>query len=52
MRADSIELLVLRRDGKWFLLVSVDLPDEAHIPTTDFIGVDLTVYRVTTIQRW
>ncbi len=33
--------LVLRKDGKWFLLVSVDVPDGTPIPTTDFIGVDL-----------
>ncbi len=33
--------LVLRKDGKWFLLVSVDVPDGTSIPTTDFVGVDL-----------
>ena len=33
--------LVLRKDGKWFLLVSVDVPDGTPIPTTDFVGVDL-----------
>ena len=33
--------LVLRKDGKWFLLVSVNVPDGTPIPTTDFIGVDL-----------
>ena len=33
--------LVLRKDGKWFLLVCVDVPDGTPIPTTDFIGVDL-----------
>lgn len=38
--------LVLRRDGKWFLLVTVDLPDSAPIPTTDFIGVDLGVTNI------
>ena len=32
--------LVLRKDGKWFLLVSVDVPDGTLIPATDFIGVD------------
>ena len=34
---------MLRKDGKWFLLVSVDVPDGTPIPTTDFIGVDLGV---------
>lgn len=33
--------LVLREDGNWFLLVTVDLPEGAPIPTTDFTGVDL-----------
>ncbi|MYF16964.1 MAG: IS200/IS605 family element transposase accessory protein TnpB [Gemmatimonadetes bacterium] len=33
--------LVLRKDGKWFLLVCVDIPDGTLIPVTDFIGVDL-----------
>lgn len=33
--------LVLRKDSKWFLLVSVDVPDGTPIPVTDFIGVDL-----------
>ena len=35
--------LVRRKDGKWFLLVTVDLPDGAKPPTTDFLGVDLGV---------
>ena len=30
--------LVLRSDGKWFLLVTVDVPDGTPIPVTDFIG--------------
>lgn len=38
--------LVLRKDGKWFLLVTVDLPDGTKAPTTDFIGVDLGVARI------
>jgi putative transposase len=33
--------LVLRRDGKWFLLVTVDLPESTPTPTSDFLGVDL-----------
>ena len=35
--------LVRRNDGKWFLLVTVDLPDGSKPPTTDFLGVDLGV---------
>lgn len=38
--------LVLRKDGKWFLLVTVDVPDGTPIPTTDFIGVDLGVTNI------
>jgi IS605 OrfB family transposase len=33
--------LVRRKDGRWFLLVSVDVPDGTPTPTTDFLGVDL-----------
>ena len=40
--------LVLRRDGKWFLLVTVDVPDGTRLPTTDFIGVDLGVVNLAT----
>jgi IS605 OrfB family transposase len=40
--------LVLREDGKWFLLVTVELPEAAPIPTTDFIGVDLGVKNLAT----
>ncbi len=35
--------LLRRKDGKWFLLVSVEAPDGAPIPSTDFIGVDFGV---------
>jgi IS605 OrfB family transposase len=38
--------LVLRRDGKWFLLVTVDVPDGTPIPPSDFIGVDLGVENI------
>lgn len=38
--------LVRRRDGKWFLLVTVDLPDGTKSPTTDFLGVDLGVANI------
>ena len=40
--------LVLRKDGKWFFLVSVDVPDRTPTPTTDFIGVDLGVVNLAT----
>jgi len=40
--------LVLRKDGHWFLLCSVDLPDKATLPATDFIGVDLGVTNIAT----
>jgi IS605 OrfB family transposase len=35
--------LLRRKDGKWFLLVTVDAPDVAPRPSTDFIGVDFGV---------
>ncbi len=34
---------MLRSDGKWFLLVTVDLPDGTATPATDFLGVDLGI---------
>ncbi len=40
--------LVRRKDGKWFLLVTVDLPEKAPMPTTDFIGVDFGVVNLAT----
>src|SRR5262245_17260678 len=40
--------LVRRKDGKWFLLVTVDLPDGTPQPATDFIGVDLGVENIAT----
>jgi len=40
--------LVRRKDGKWFLLVTVDLPEKTKIPATDFIGVDLGVVNIAT----
>src|SRR5574341_1535037 len=40
--------LVLRDDGRWFLLVVVKLPDHAPLPITDFIGVDLGVVNLAT----
>lgn len=42
--------LVLRHDGKWFLLVTVDVPEAAPIPTTDFMGVDFGVVNVATTE--
>jgi putative transposase len=35
--------LVRRKDGKWFLLVSVEAPDGKPVDSTDFIGVDFGV---------
>jgi IS605 OrfB family transposase len=40
--------LVLREDGKWFLLVTVDVPAGTPIPATDFIGVDLGIANIAT----
>jgi IS605 OrfB family transposase len=40
--------LRLRHDGKWFLLVTVDVPEGTAIPVTDFIGVDLGVTDIAT----
>lgn len=40
--------LVLRKDGKWFLLVTVDIPEGTHIPATDFLGVDLGIENLAT----
>jgi putative transposase len=40
--------LVRRKDGKWFLLVTVDLPENAHLPASDFIGVDFGVVNIAT----
>ena len=40
--------LVLRKDGKWFLIVTVDVPDGTPIPVTDFLGIDLGVVNIAT----
>ncbi|CAF0702598.1 hypothetical protein MPNT_50128 [Candidatus Methylacidithermus pantelleriae] len=32
--------LVLRKDGKWFLQVTVDGPDRRKTPPTSFVRVD------------
>jgi putative transposase len=40
--------LVLRADGKWFLLVTVDVPESAPVPSTDFLGVDLGIANLAT----
>jgi predicted transposase len=40
--------LVLREDGKWFLLVTVDVPSGSPLPTADFIGVDLGIANIAT----
>jgi IS605 OrfB family transposase len=40
--------LIRRNDGKWFLLVTVDLPKDTRLPATDFIGVDFGVVNIAT----
>lgn len=40
--------LVRRKDGKWFLVVTVTVPDSVKIPTTDFLGVDLGIASIAT----
>jgi IS605 OrfB family transposase len=40
--------LVLRRDGKFFLLVTVEMPEGTKVPATDFIGVDLGIANIAT----
>lgn len=40
--------LILREDGRWFLLVTVDVPEGTPIPATDFLGVDLGLARIAT----
>src|SRR5215831_10793847 len=35
--------LVRRKDGKWFLLMTVEAPDVEPVASTDFIGVDFGV---------
>ena len=40
--------LVPRKDGRWFLIVTVDVPEGTPIPTTDFIGVDLGIANIAT----
>lgn len=40
--------VVRRNDGKWFLLVTVDVPSGTKAPTTDFVGVDLGIANIAT----
>lgn len=40
--------LVRRKDGKWFLLVTADVPEKTPVSNTDFIGVDLGVINIAT----
>jgi IS605 OrfB family transposase len=40
--------LVRRRDGKWYLFVTVDVPDGSPIDPTDFLGVDLGIANIAT----
>ncbi len=43
--------LVRRKDGKWFLLTVVDMPDGTPIPARDFIGVDFGVVNLATTDQ-
>ena len=36
------------RDGRWFLYVTVDVPDASPIAPTDFVGVDLGIANIAT----
>jgi len=40
--------LIRQKDGKWFLLVTVDAPDKTPATVTEFIGVDLGVVNIAT----
>jgi putative transposase len=40
--------LIRREDGKWFLLVTVDVPDGAEVPVDDFLGIDLGLANIAT----
>jgi IS605 OrfB family transposase len=40
--------LVLRKDGKWFLMVTIEVPDGTPIDPEDFIGVDLGIVTIAT----
>jgi putative transposase len=40
--------LMRRKDGKWFLLCVVDLPEGSPVPASDFIGVDFGIVNVAT----
>jgi IS605 OrfB family transposase len=40
--------LVRRRDGKWYLFVTVEVPDGSPLDPTDFIGVDLGIANIAT----
>jgi IS605 OrfB family transposase len=40
--------LVRARDGKWFLVVTVDVPDSSPVDPVDFLGVDLGIANLAT----
>ena len=40
--------LVRRRDGKWFLLVTVEVAEKSPAPRADFLGVDFGLYNLAT----
>ena len=39
---------LIRRDGKWYLLITVDVPDGTEVPITDFLGIDLGIVNIAT----
>jgi IS605 OrfB family transposase len=38
--------LIRRKDGKWFLLVTVGIPDGTRFPVDDFLGVDMGLAKI------
>jgi IS605 OrfB family transposase len=40
--------LIRRQDGRWFLTVTVDVPEGSPIAVTDFLGVDLGIANLAT----
>jgi IS605 OrfB family transposase len=40
--------LVLRKDGRWFLMVTVKAPEDSPIEPKDFLGVDLGIVNLAT----
>lgn len=42
------DLVYRERDNKWFLLITVDVPDGTKITVTDFIGIDIGIVNLIT----